>query len=120
MTSYRKLRVADAIKVEISDLLLRDIKDPRIGLITITKVRLSDDFKTARVYFTNFNNATCDKNAALAGLNSAAGYIQRILGKRLELRYTPRIVFFYDDSFEYEAKIDELIEETKKNRSNDE
>ena len=114
MTSYRKQRLAHAMKEEISHLLLKDIKDPRIGMVTITKVRLSEDLKRARIYFTNFLNAVTDKNAALAGLNRSAGFIQRVLGKRLNLRYIPYITFFYDDSFEYEAKIEELIEEAKK------
>jgi ribosome-binding factor A len=111
--SIRQIRVADQIKAEISMLLLKDIKDPRIGLVTITKVRLTADLKLARVYFTNFNNAVTDKNKALSGLKSAGGYIKRMLGKNLNLRYIPNVEFFYDDSFEYEARIDHLINETK-------
>ena len=117
--SYRKARVVDEIKRELSALLLTEIKDPRIGLITITRVQLTSDLRMARIYFTNFNNAVTDKNAALAGLKRARGYIQKMLGKKLNLRYVPHIDFFYDDSFEYEEHIDELIEESKKKTSHD-
>ena len=114
MRSVRQSRIADQIRAEISHLLLREIKDPRIGIVTITRVNITADLKIARVYFCNMGNMVTDKNAALAGLKSATGFIKRMLGKNLNLRYIPNIEFFYDDSFEYQDRIERLITKTKK------
>lgn len=111
--SIRQARVADQIRSEIARLLIKDLKDPRIGLVTITKVVMSPDLKVARVYFTKLSHSPKDKNASLAGLKSGAGFIKRMLGKNLELRYIPSIEFYHDDSFDYENRIDEIIERTK-------
>ncbi|HLD73620.1 MAG TPA: 30S ribosome-binding factor RbfA [Bdellovibrionota bacterium] len=111
--SIRQMRVADQIRAEIARLLIKDLKDPRIGFITITKVVVTPDLKVARVYFTKLSHSPKDKNASLAGLKSAGGFIKRMLGKNLELRYIPNIEFYHDDSFEYENRIGELIEKTK-------
>ena len=113
MKNIRTRRVADQIRAEIAQLLLREIKDPRIGLVTITQVKLTPDLRLARIYFANCNNAVTDKNAALAGLKSATGFIKRMLGKKLNLRYIPNIEFYYDDSFEYEEHIEGIIKKTK-------
>ncbi len=114
MPSVRQNRIAEQIRGSIAYLLLRDIKDPRIGIVTITRVTMTADLKIARVYFCNMGNMITDKNAALAGLKSATGYIKRMLGKNLNLRYIPHIEFFYDDSFEYQDNIERLITKTKK------
>ena len=115
----RSEKVADVIRKEISEMiLLKTIKDPRIGFLTITRVLVSDDCRMARVYFSVIGD-TDERDRSLEGLNSARGYIRKELGRRLSLRYTPDIIFQFDPSIEYAIHIDEVIhhlhEERKKN-----
>ncbi len=112
-------KVADLIRKEISEMiLLKTIKDPRIGFLTITRVSVSDDCRMARVYFSIMGTVE-ERNRSLEGLNSARGYVRRELGRRISLRYTPDITFQFDPSIEYAIHIDEVIhhlhEERKKN-----
>lgn len=110
MTYKRADRVADLIKAELSDILLRRIRDPRIGLLTITDVKMSDDLRSARIYFVQMGKDRLDAELQ-AGLEKAKGYLKRELGKRLNLRYMPDVFFFYDKSFEYGSRIDKLLME---------
>ncbi|HOD36954.1 MAG TPA: 30S ribosome-binding factor RbfA [Syntrophales bacterium] len=110
MTFKRADRVADLIKAELSDILLRRIRDPRIGLLTITDVKMSDDLRSARIYFVQMGKDRLDAELQ-AGLEKARGYLKRELGKRLNLRYMPDVFFFYDKSFEYGSRIDRLLME---------
>ena len=115
----RSEKVADVIRKEISEMiLLKTIKDPRIGFLTITRVLVSDDCRMARVYFSVMGD-TDERDRSLEGLNSARGYIRKELGRRMSLRYTPDIIFQFDPSIEYAIHIDEVIhhlhEERKKN-----
>ncbi len=106
----RAERVGDLIKREISEMLIRGIKDPRIGLVTITRVRLSDDLRLAKVFFSVMGSEE-DRTRNLQGLNSAKGFIKREIGKRIHLRYVPDIVFKFDPSVEYADHIDRLFKE---------
>lgn len=106
----RAERVADLIKREISEMLIRGIKDPRIGLVTITRVSLSDDLRVAKVYFSVLGEEE-DRQRNLRGLNSAKGFIKREMGKRIHLRYMPEIIFKFDPSLEYADHINRLIKE---------
>ena len=106
----RASRVGDLIHREISEMLIRRIKDPRVSLVTITRVAISDDLKLARVYFSVMGTAE-DRERSLQGLNSAKGYIKREVGKRLHLRYVPDIVFRFDQSVEYADHIDRLFKD---------
>jgi ribosome-binding factor A len=110
MTFKRADRVADLIKAELSDILLRQIRDPRIGLLTITDVKMSDDLRSARIYFVQMGKDKLDAELQ-AGLEKAKGFLKRELGKRLNLRYMPDVFFFYDKSFEYGSRIDRLLME---------
>jgi ribosome-binding factor A len=110
MTFKRADRVADLIKAELSDILLRQIRDPRIGLLTITDVKMSDDLRSARIYFVQMGKDKLDAELQ-AGLEKAKGFLKRELGKRLNLRYIPDVFFFYDQSFEYGSRIDRLLME---------
>jgi ribosome-binding factor A len=110
MTFKRADRVADLIKAELSDILLRQIRDPRIGLLTITDVKMSDDLRSARIYFVQMGKDKLDAELQ-AGLEKAKGFLKRELGKRLNLRYIPDVFFFYDKSFEYGSRIDRLLME---------
>jgi len=110
MTFKRADRVADLIKAELSDILLKQIRDPRIGLLTITDVKMSDDLRSARIYFVQMGKDKLDAELQ-AGLEKAKGFLKRELGKRLSLRYMPDVFFFYDKSFEYGSRIDKLLME---------
>ncbi len=106
----RSDRVGHLIQKEISAILLEVIKDPRVGFITLTEVKVSDDLKSARVYFSTIGSEE-EKRETVKGLNSAKGCIQGELGRRLKLRYTPKITFFYDGSFERADRIDRLLKD---------
>ena len=100
------------IKEEISQIFLRELKDPRIGFVTITKVAVSDDLRVARVYYSVFGGEE-QKEESHLGLESAKGYIKRELGRRVRLKYIPEVTFFFDDSLEYGEHIEELLRGVK-------
>ena len=111
MTSFKRAdRVADLIKMEISDLLLKQVRDPRIGSITITGVKISDDLRTARIFFVELGRDQCSEEVR-SGLARATGFLRRELGRRLRLRLVPEILFTYDPSFAYGNRIEQLISE---------
>lgn len=115
----RSEKVADVIRKEISKMiLLKTIKDPRIGFLTITRVLVSDDCRMARVYFSVMGD-TDERDRSLEGLNSARGYIRKELGRRMSLRYTPDIIFQFDPSIEYAIHIDEVIHHLHEEREKD-
>jgi ribosome-binding factor A len=109
MEGKRSEKVADLIRKEISEMLLRSIKDPRIGFVTVTRVKASEDCRSARVYYSVVGTAEA-REQSTAGLNSAKGYIRRELGHRLKLKYTPDIIFQFDPSIEYAVHMGELID----------
>jgi ribosome-binding factor A len=104
----RSERLGELILAEISDLLTRGIKDPRIGFVTLTRVEMSDDLRHAKV-FVSIIGAEPEKARTLQGLSSATGYIRRHLGRALHLRYTPEIAFLVDDSLAHGAKIAQIL-----------
>jgi ribosome-binding factor A len=109
MTSYARAdRVGGLIQQLLSDLLRRDISDPRLQMATITQVKVSKDLRLARIYFAAAGGTTVAEDAA-RGFRSAAGFIKRCLGPQLGLRYMPELEFFYDDSFDHGARIDRLL-----------
>lgn len=105
-------RVADLIKVELSDIILRQIRNPRIGMVTITDVEVTDDLKLARIFFVELGKDTCNPETQ-KGLEQARSFMKRELGKRLRLRYVPDIVFTPDESFAYGSRIDRLLAEIR-------
>ena len=111
MLQYRRAdRVGDLIQREISDILRRQIKDPRIGFCTIMRVNVSDDLRHAKVYASIMGTESQQKST-LAGLKSATGFIRREVGRRIVLRHTPEIVFVLDRSVDHSIRIAQLIEE---------
>jgi len=111
-------RVGGLIQKVLSNILNKNIRDPRLKMATITSVKVSRDLKQARIYFTT-SGGIQKKDDTIEGFNSAHGFIKRTLAHGLDLRYMPHLKFFYDESLEYGAHIDELIESTKsKNGSN--
>ncbi len=108
----RSERVSGHIQKVLSDILKKNIKDPRLEMATITGVKMSRDLKTARIYFTTSGGRNSGKEAA-KGFNSARGYVKRTLAQQLGLRYMPELKFFYDESFEYGSHIDKVLESIK-------
>ena len=117
MTNFKRAdRVADLIKAEISDILLKRVRDPRIEHVTITGVKMTDDLRSAKVFFVQMGHDTCGKET-MTGIQKATGFLRRELGIKLQLRYVPDIIFVYDKSFEYGSRIDRLLEEIKEKRT---
>lgn len=109
----RSERVGDLLKEEIASMVLHgEIKDPRIGFITITRVELTPDIKEAKVYFSQIGSEA-EKEKSRKGLNNASGYIRRALSKRLDLRHIPAINFVFDESLEYSEHIEKVIKDLK-------
>ena len=108
----RSDRVSGLIQQVLSEILKKDIGDPRLKMATITEVEVSRDLRLARIYFTTPGDKQ-KRDAAIKGFNSARGFIKRALAQEIDLKYMPDIKFFYDESLEYGAHIDELIKSTK-------
>jgi ribosome-binding factor A len=113
MNFKRAERVADLVRKELSDILLKEVNDPRIGSLTITGVKLSDDLRQAKVYFVEMGKDKAGKDTQ-EGLQRASGFLKKELGKRLSLRFIPQIDFIYDESFAYGSRIERLLSEVKK------
>jgi ribosome-binding factor A len=105
----RSEKVAEAIHEEVSALLVKGVKDPRVGFVTVTGVKVTDDLHTAIIYFSSMETVEDKRKGAEAGLNSAKGFIRRELGKALRMRYVPELIFRYDDSIEYGSHIEGLL-----------
>ena len=105
----RLRRVADQIQRELSELLRTELKDPRVGMITLTGVEVSPDLGYARVFFTTLADAKSLKSIE-AGLERAAGFLRAQLGKRLSLRVTPELRFKHDVSVERGVRLSQLID----------
>ena len=97
----------------LSELLLRGVKDPRIGMVTITGVKISPDLKHASVYVTTLGDAAA-QGRMLAGLASARPYLQSQVGRRLGLRFTPELRFELDASIEAAARLDRLLQSVRR------
>jgi len=110
MSGRRRERVGDAMRDVIAELLTREIKDPRVGMVTLTAVDVSPDLRHARVYFSSLGDST-ERQRCLAGLQSAAGFIKGQLARRLRLRYAPEITFMLDPSLETAERMASLLKQ---------
>ena len=111
MSTRRIARVNDLIRKELSDLLMYEVKDPRLdGLLSITEVKTSADLKHARIYVSVMGSDE-EKKQVDEGLMAASGFLRRGLGERLSLRYTPELIFQRDDSIERGSRLLGLINE---------
>jgi ribosome-binding factor A len=115
MEGKRSDRIADLIQKEISQMLMKGLKDPRIGFVTITKVAVSEDCRMAKIYFSVAGSAE-ERERSTEGLNSAKGYVRKELGRRIRMKYTPEITFQFDPSIEYAIHIGEVIDQIRKER----
>lgn len=106
----RSERVADQLRAELALLLSREVHDPGIGFVTLTRVHLSADLQSARVYYTSLADEAGRKNAARA-LGRAVPFLRRQIGSRLRLKRVPEIAFIYDDSVAGQDRIEQLLNE---------
>lgn len=106
----RTLRIADQIQRELADLIRLELKDPRIGMVTLTSVNVSEDYAHAKVYYTSLGSS--EQNSATAkGLEHAAGFLRSQLAHRLKLRVVPQLHFVYDSSVERGMRLSQLIDQ---------
>src|SRR5512137_2413094 len=107
---FRPDRVADQIRAEISQMLAREVHDPGIGFLTVTRVQVAPDLQLARVYYTTIGSET-QRRATVKALQRALPFLRYQIGKRLRLRRVPVLEFFFDKSVEHQARVEELIQE---------
>jgi ribosome-binding factor A len=114
----RPERVADQIRVEVSSMIARDLHDPGLGFITITRVQVSPDLHHARVYYTAMGDATARANSGKA-LERAASFMRRQIGQRLRLRRAPDLAFVFDESIAQQDRIEQLLHELATHNNDD-
>jgi ribosome-binding factor A len=110
MPSARMRRVNKAVQEVVSAHIAEDLKDPRIGFVTVTGVETSVDLRSARV-FVSVLGETAERDAALEGLDSASGYLQQRIGEQLRMKRTPTLAFVHDDSIDTGMRISQLIQD---------
>lgn len=103
-------RVADQLRAELAQLLGRDVHDPGIGFVTLTRVHLSPDLQVARVYYTALGDESGRRNTARA-LDRASPFLRRQIGSRLRLKRVPALTFVYDDSIAGQDRIEQILNE---------
>lgn len=106
----RTLRVAEQVQRELAELIRLEVKDPRVGMVTLTGVEVAPDYSHAKVFFTILGDAA-QIEAATTGLNRAAGFLRRELGRRIKLRITPQLHFVHDESVERGMRLSRLIDD---------
>jgi len=109
MPQARTQRIESEIQRVLAALIAREVKDPRVGNVTITAVSVAADMGTARVFFTPFASRHTPEEVHI-GLTHAAGFLRGELGRRLSLRHAPRLEFVFDESVEGAARLSSLIE----------
>jgi ribosome-binding factor A len=108
--SRRTERLAEEIREEVALLIASELKDPRIGFVTVTRVEVTPDLRTARIYVGVLGTEK-QRTTSLAGLKQGAGFLRRALGRTLRLRYTPELLFQYDEGLEASDRVAKLLAE---------
>lgn len=114
MRAARMRRVDEAMRVVLSDAIAKDLKDPRVGFVTVTGVKTSPDLRHARVYVSVLGDDAA-RAASVDGLRSAHGYLQKRLATELTLKHTPTLSFEYDESVDRGMRISQLLDEVAPN-----
>ncbi|MCC6850477.1 MAG: 30S ribosome-binding factor RbfA [Deltaproteobacteria bacterium] len=118
MAGHRTDRVGALLQAALSDVLLRGVKDPRVGMVTVTGTRMSPDLKHATVYVSVHGDAAAERST-LAGLASARPYLQAQIGRRLGLRFTPELRFEVDPAIGNAERLERLLREARGPREDD-
>ena len=116
MASPRSSRVGEQIREDLSELLAREVHDPGIGFLTITRVQVTSDLQNARVYYTTLGDAQARKQTGRA-LDRATPFLRRQLGRRLQLRRMPELQFFFDESVERLDRVERILQEIQAERA---
>jgi len=109
----RSIRVAEQVQRELAELIRIELKDPRVGLITLTGVELTPDYAHAKVFYTTLV-PEADRSALEAGLRRASGFLRRELGQRIRIHTLPELHFVFDESVERGDRLSRLIDEAVK------
>lgn len=118
MASRRALKAAEAIREVVATSILTDLKDPRVEFVTITKVEVAADMRTAKVYFMTRGDEAKERTA-LKGLQSAAGFLQQKCAKRIDTRYTPTLQFLVDEGVKNLIAITQILADEKAKSGNE-
>jgi ribosome-binding factor A len=110
MKTERMRRVDEAVREVLSDAITSEIKDPRVGFVTVTDVDTSPDLRHARVYVSVLGDDAV-RRRSLDGLRSAHGYLQKRVARELRIKHTPTLDFIYDDSVDRSLRVQELLDE---------
>jgi ribosome-binding factor A len=108
--SRRTERLGEEIREEVARMISSEVKDPRIGFVTVTRVSLGPDLRQARI-FVGVLGTEKQRQASLVGLKQASGFMRRALGQRLRLRHTPELVFQYDEGLDASDRVARLLDE---------
>ena len=106
----RTERLGEEIREEVAQLIAGELKDPRIGFVTVTRVEVTPDLRTARIYVGVLGTEKQRENS-LVGLRQATGFLRRALGRTLRLRHTPELVFTYDEGLDASDRVAQLLAE---------
>jgi ribosome-binding factor A len=113
MSSDRMRRVNEAMREVLSDAVTKDLKDPRVGFVTVTDVKTSSDLRHARVYVSVLGTPE-EQAASLEGLKSAHGYLQGRVARQLRLKHTPQLDFHHDDTAQRADRLERLLDEVSR------
>ena len=113
----RHERIEHEIRTEVAK-IIAELKDPRIGFVTVTRVALTADLRTARVFVGILGDAKAH-DTTLTGLRQAAGFVRRSLGQRIRMRHTPELVFQYDEGLEATDRVARLLDEASRQPGSD-
>ncbi|SHF32270.1 ribosome-binding factor A [Seinonella peptonophila] len=113
MARIRVSRVGEQIKKELSQVIQREIKDPRIGFVTVTGVEMSGDLQVAKVFISVMGQENT-KEESLAALEKAKGYLRSEIGRRIQLRYVPELTFVMDSTLDQSEHIERLLHDVQK------
>ena len=108
-------RVAEQIKIEVSQIILEELKDPRLGFVTVMRAEVSADLQHAHVYVSCLGTVA-QQELTLAALMSARGFVRKLIGERIRMRYTPEITFHLDQSVDLQFRIQETLDRLREDR----
>lgn len=111
--SHRAERVAEQIREEVSQIVATEIADPGVGLVTVTRVKVTPDLSLARVYWTILGD-DAERKKTQKALGRAAAYVRHLLSMRMSLRRSPEVVFVYDRSVAAQDRVEEILQEIKR------
>ncbi len=112
----RHERIVEALRKELSIIIHDEIKDPRLGFVTVTKVELAPDKRFAKVFYSVLGKEEDHKKTKEA-LDSSLGYVRKLIGERIKLRFVPELLFSEDRSQEYSVRIEEILNEIKESQT---